>query len=121
MALKLTRQCIHGTAFERGWKELGLTDEDLRRLQHELLQNPKVGDVMRGTGRLRKMRFSFEHHGKSGSTRICYVDFEVQEIIYLLAVFAKNEKENLSKAERNCLKKKMDILETSLQGGPNHE
>ncbi|WP_294155203.1 type II toxin-antitoxin system RelE/ParE family toxin [uncultured Selenomonas sp.] len=112
---KLTRQFILGTAFERGWKELGLTDEDLRRLQRELLQNPKAGDVMRGTGRLRKMRFSFEHQGKSGSTRVCYVDFEVQEAIYLLAVFAKNQKENLSKAERNLLKKKIDILEASIE------
>lgn len=121
MTLKLTRQFILGTAFERGWKALGLTDDDLRRLQHELLQNPKAGDVMRGTGRLRKMRFSFEHRGKSGSTRICYVDFVVQEVIYLLAVFAKNEKENLSKAERNLLKKKIDILETTLEGGCRHE
>ena len=70
---------------------------------------------MRGTGRLRKMRFSFEHQGKSGSTRVCYVDFEVQEAIYLLAVFAKNQKENLSKAERNLLKKKIDILEASIE------
>lgn len=121
LTLKLTRQFILGTAFERGWKALGLTDDDLRRLQHELLQNPKAGDVMRGTGRLRKMRFSFEHRGKSGSTRICYVDFVVQEVIYLLAVFAKNEKENLSKAERNLLKKKIDILETTLEGGCRHE
>lgn len=79
-----------------------------------MLQNPKVGDVIRGTGRLRKMRFAFEHRGKSGSTRICYVDFEVKEVIYLLAVFAKNEQENLTKEERNILKKKIDILENTI-------
>lgn len=112
--LKLTRKFIQGTAFEHGWKALGLNDMDLRRLQHDLLQNPKIGDVIQGTGRLRKMRFSFEHRGKSGSTRICYVDFESREIIYLLAVFAKNQKENLSKAERNILKKKIDLLERSI-------
>ena len=70
---------------------------------------------MRGTGRLRKMRFAFEHRGKSGSIRICYVDFEQLEIIYLLAIFPKNEQENLSQAERNILKKKIDILEESLK------
>lgn len=60
------------------------------------------------------MRFAFEHRGKSGSTRICYVDFEVKEVIYLLAVFAKNEQENLTKEERNILKKKIDILENTI-------
>ena len=104
--LKITRKFVLGSAFEKAWKSLGFKDEDLRRLQKELLQNPKVGDVIRGTGRLRKMRFAFEHRGKSGSTRICYVDFEVKEVIYLLAVFAKNEQENLTKEERNILKKK---------------
>lgn len=103
-----------GSAFEKSWKDLGFTDEDLRRLQKELLQNPKVGDVIRGTGRLRKMRFAFENRGKSGSTRVCYVDFEIKKVIYLLAVFAKNEQENLTPAERNILKKKIDILETTI-------
>ena len=86
----------------------------MRRLQKELLQNPKTGDMIRGTGRLRKMRFAFEHRGKSGSTRVCYVDFEIKEVIYLLAVFAKNEQENLTKEERSILKKKIDILENMI-------
>lgn len=64
--VRLSREFIQGTAFEKAWNLLGLTDLDLRRLQHDLLQNPKTGVVMRGTGRLRKMRFSFEHQGKSG-------------------------------------------------------
>lgn len=112
--MKITRKFILGTAFEHSWKALGFKDEDLRRLQHELLKNPKAGDVIRGTGRLRKIRFAFENQGKSGSTRVCYVDFEAKEIVYLLAVFAKNEQENLSKAERNELKKKIDMLEKCL-------
>ena len=78
------------------------------------MQDPKVGNVIKGTGRLRKMRFAFEHRGKSGSTRICYVDFEAKEVIYLLAVFAKNEQENLTKEERNILKNKIDVLENAI-------
>ena len=89
-------------------------DEDLRRLENQLLQNPKIGAVIRGTGKMRKMRFAFEGRGKSGSTRVCYVDFEIKETIYLLAVFAKNELENLTKEERNHLKKQIDILESNL-------
>lgn len=60
------------------------------------------------------MRFAFEGRGKSGSTRVCYVNFEIKETIYLLAVFAKNELENLTKEERNHLKKQIDILESNL-------
>lgn len=60
------------------------------------------------------MRFAFEGRGKSGSTRVYYVDFEIKETIYLLAVFAKNELENLTKEERNHLKKQIDILESNL-------
>ena len=49
-----------------------------------------------------------------GSTRVCYVDFEIKETIFLLAVFAKNEIENLSMEERLKLKHQIDILEDNL-------
>ena len=106
---------VYGSAFSRTWKELGFSDDDQRRLENALLQNPKLGDVIRGTGRMRKMRFAFPYRGKRGSVRVCYVDFEKYEILYLLAVFAKNEQENLSAAECNFLKKQIDRLEESLE------
>ena len=59
------RTFIQTSAFAKAWKELGFNDNDLRRLENELLQNPKVGKVIRGTGRLRKMRFAFEGRGQS--------------------------------------------------------
>ena len=51
----MTRTFIQTTEFERNWKELGFTDDDLRRLELEILKNPKTGAVMQGTGGLRKM------------------------------------------------------------------
>lgn len=112
--MEIKRTFIQTKNFTKSWESLGFTDVDLRRLENELLHDPKIGPVIQGTGKMRKMRFSFEGRGKSGSTRICYVDFEVKETIYLLAVFAKNELENLSKAERNQLKKQIEILEKNL-------
>ena len=47
--------------------------------------------------------------------RVCYVDFEEFSIIYLLAIFEKNDQENLSRAECNILKKKIELLEKSLK------
>ena len=61
------------------------------------------------------MRFAFENRGKSGSVRVCYVDFVVMETVYLITAYQKNEKENLSKEECNDIKKVIDVLEKSLQ------
>lgn len=110
----MTRTFIQTEMFEKKWKELGLTDEDLCRLEYEIMKNPKAGSVIRGTGRLRKMRFSVDNKGKSGSVRVCYVDFVVLDMIYLFLVYPKNEKENLTKEECNNLKKMINLLEKSL-------
>ena len=111
----MTRTFIELPIFRSKWEDLGLNDTDLRRLQEQLLSDPKVGAVMRGTGGVRKMRFSFEHRGKSGSIRIIYVDFEVYEKIYLITAYPKNEKENLTDSERGELKRLISILEDQLK------
>ena len=71
---------------------------------------------MQGTGGVRKMRFAFEDRGKSGSARVIYVDFEVYDKIYLITAYPKNEKDNLTKEERNELRQLMDILKKQLEG-----
>ena len=84
------------------------------RLEAMLLANPKVGEVMRGCGGARKMRFAFLNRGKSGSVRVIYVDFEVAAIIYLVDVYAKSGKEDLTKAECNKLRDYVEVLEAEL-------
>ncbi len=111
----MTRTFIELPLFQAKWKDLGLDDADLRRLQEELLADPKVGAVMRGTGGVRKMRFAFEDRGKSGSARVIYVDFEVYEKIYLITAYPKNEKENLTNQERNEIHRLIDILKAQLE------
>lgn len=93
---------------------MGLNDSDLQRLEYEILVNPQAAPVVSGTGKLRKFRFAFEHRGKSGSSRICYVDFVEKEVVYLITAYAKNEKDNLTKAECNAIKKAITLLESSL-------
>ena len=100
--------------FDKQWHDMGLDDNDLQCLQAELLENPKTGDVIKGTGKLRKMRFAFQDRGKSGSTRVCYVDFVVAETIYLIFAYPKSEKINLTAEERNNIKKMIDRIEKSL-------
>ena len=100
--------------FQSKWEKLGLDDNDLKRLQEQLLADPKVGAVMKGTGGVRKMRFAYEHRGKSGSIRVIYVDFEIYEKIYLLTAYSKNEKDNLTDKEREELRQLIGILTDQL-------
>lgn len=110
----MTREFVMLPEFDRKWKDMGLTDRELKALQEELTINPQKGDVMQGTGGLRKIRVAFEGKGKSGSVRVCYVDFAVYERIYLITAYSKDEKDNLSKAERNEVKKLIHILESTI-------
>ena len=111
----MTRTFVELPIFRSRWKDMGLDDHDLKRLQEELLADPKVGAVMRGTGGVRKMRFAFEQKGKSGSVRVIYVDFEVYEKIFLITAYPKNEKDNLSDSERNEIKQMIHALEEQLK------
>ena len=90
----MVRTFIQTREFSRNWDKLGFKDEDLRKLELELLENSDLHPVIKGTGGLRKIRIPFANEGKSGSARVCYVDFVVQEVIYLITVYSKNEKEN---------------------------
>lgn len=93
---------------------MNLTDDDLRRLEDLILENPELGDVMQGTGGLRKLRFSFSDRGKSGSSRVCYINIVRKEKIFLITAYPKNVKDNLSKAERNNIKQLVEILKSSV-------
>ncbi len=111
----MTRIFVELPIFRSRWEDMGLNDDDLKRLQEELLTDPKVGAVMRGTGGVRKMRFAFEQKGKSGSARVIYVDFEIYEKIFLITAYPKSEKDNLTDAERNEIKQMIKALENQLR------
>jgi len=111
----MTREFVMMPEFDRQWQKMSLDDDELRQLQEALLENPKVGDVIKGTKGLRKIRIAFEGKGKRGSGRVAYVDFAFYETIYLITAYPKNEKDNLSKAERNEIAKIIVRLEKGLK------
>lgn len=111
---EMYRTFIQTNQFIKDWERMNLTDDDLRRLELIILKEPKIGKVIRGTGRLRKIRFAFEGEGKSGSARVCYVDFEKNNIVYLITAYPKSEKDTLSKEECNNIRKYIDVLEKNL-------
>jgi len=68
-----------------------------------LAENPKAGDLMEGTGGVRKLRWGRGGQGKSGGVRVIYYFHDEAMPLYLLTLFAKGDRANLSKAERNEL------------------
>ena len=108
------RTFIQTREFSKNWDKLGFRDEDLRKLELTLLENPDAFPVMQGPGGLRKIRVSRENEGKSGGTRVCYVDFVVEKVIYLITVYPKNQKDNLTQTECNNIKKMIQQLKLNL-------
>jgi len=75
-----------------------------------LAAHPKAGDLIEGTGGVRKLRWARAGMGKSGGVRVIYYVHSEAMPLYLLTLFAKNERANLSKAERNDLAGLVEIL-----------
>lgn len=75
-----------------------------------LAAHPSAGDIMQGTGGIRKLRWSAHGKGKSGGVRIIYYFHNENIPLFLLTLFGKGEKANLSKSERNELAKLTSLL-----------
>ena len=90
-----------------------MTEEDRRELELLLLEDPKRGQLIERTGGFRKVRFArpSRREGKSGGTRVIYYLLDRRERIYLLLVYAKGVKDDLTRAEENELRKLARALE----------
>ena len=115
MVMSVKREFVIMPEFDKQWKAMNLTDNGLRKLEQCILEDPKVGSVVKGTGKLRKLRFAFDNKGKSGSVRVLYIDFTVYEKTYLITAYPKNAKDNLSKEECNQIKNLIVTLEQFLK------
>lgn len=111
------KRWIIPAAVWRKWQDLGLNDEDLQALEIYVMMNPKGSPVVRGTGGLRKCRFAKKGRGKSGSSRIGYVYFEEFGVIALLAVYAKDDQEDIPMAQRATIKKAVEQLYRWIENG----
>jgi hypothetical protein len=87
--------------------------EERLAIVDRLAADPTCGVVVPGSGGIRKVRFGFGGRGKSSGARIIYLFSGERMPVFVLAVFAKNEKANLSPAERNALAKMVtDMIES---------
>jgi hypothetical protein len=100
----MNREFIETAEFQSRWKDLGMTEDDLQELQNYLMEHPDVAPVIQGTGGVRKLRWAREGRGKSGGLRTIYIDMRTLGRIYLVTVFGKDEKDDLSPAEKTVIK-----------------
>lgn len=87
-----------------------LSDEEYKEFQEALIINPAAGDIIRGSGGLRKIRWSIGSSGKRGGVRVIYYWQNKENLIFLLLMYRKNVKENLSQNELKMLKKLMETF-----------
>lgn len=89
--------------FRRHAKEAGMTDDEIEQLVDYLSEHPTAGDEMAGTGGCRKLRVAGRGKGKSGGYRTITFYTGPDLPVFLITVFSKGERANLSKEERNSL------------------
>lgn len=82
-----------------------LTDEEQGELQCHLVERPDEGDIIPGTGGIRKIRWKAKGKGKRSGIRVIYYWRMSRGHIYLLSVFGKNEVSDLTQKEKEYLRK----------------
>jgi hypothetical protein len=82
-----------------------LVDDDLAKMEQEIMENPRAGDLVKSSGGLRKIRvgLSARRRGKSYGARVLYLELPNRAVVGLVAIFGKNEKAGLSRAEIKAL------------------
>ncbi|MBI2742694.1 MAG: type II toxin-antitoxin system RelE/ParE family toxin [Chlamydiales bacterium] len=84
--------------------------EDYEALKKKITEYPDLGDVISGTGGVRKVRLKSSSKGARGGFRVCYFEDVANAEIFLIFVYGKNEKEDLSSGEKKVLKEFTDEI-----------
>ncbi len=82
-----------------------LSDDEYRLFQNALVESPGSGDIIQGSGGIRKIRWKSNGRGKRGGTRIIYYWATNDDQLLMLYAYPKNEMESLTKDQLLILKK----------------
>lgn len=94
---------IETNAYLAAARDAGMSADEQQAVVDLIAANPEAGDIMPGCGGARKLRVARPGGGKSGGYRIITYYAGTGVPTFLLTVFGKNEKINLTKSERNAL------------------
>ena len=102
--------------FQRDAAAAGMTDAEKAELIGYLAANPEAGEIIVGTGGARKLRWRRPGAGKSGGYRIITYFAGRALPVFLLTLYAKGERANLTPAERNTLRVILSGIAESYRG-----
>ena len=94
-----------------------LAEEERASLIEKIDMDPEGGEIIPGTGGVRKLRWALPGRGKSGGACVIYYFYNGSMPVFMLSIYAKNQKVNLTPAERNMLKRLTPELVQSYQKG----
>jgi len=79
-------------------------------MEASIAADPERHPVIPGTGGVRKARWGRAGRGKSGGVRVIYYFAPVPDAVYFLAIYAKNEQENLTDADKKVIRKIVEAI-----------
>jgi hypothetical protein len=97
------------SVFTRRVTEL-LPDDEYAELQRALAAAPNAGDMIPGSGGLRKLRWGAKGRGKRGGVRVVYFHIINRDQFYMLLIYGKNEQDDLSPDQLRALKRAVEAL-----------
>jgi hypothetical protein len=105
--MPLMHTVVETLEFRADARRAGLSPDDLSALIDAIARNPQSGDIIKGTGGARKVRMAGRGKGKSGGYRVITYFGGGDIPVFLLNIFAKSERVDLSQAERNEMRKQL--------------
>ncbi len=85
-----------------------LADDEYRALQEALIANPQAGDIIRGSGGVRKLRWNVAGRGKRGGIRVIYYLRSENGEIWMLTVYAKNVVDSIPPSVLRKIREEID-------------
>jgi hypothetical protein len=116
MEYKINMQTVVETPSYLKAAEAIFTPSERQDIVAMIAADPECGEVMQGTGGFRKVRVGRAGMGKRGGARVVYIVRNEAFPIFLITAYPKNEKDNLTKKERNELAKRADEIFTRYGG-----
>lgn len=101
-------------AFESAAKGT-LSEDERTEFVNFIAANPQAGNIIKETGGVRKVRWASKNKGKSGGVRVIYYYHSDDVPVFLLTVYPKKEKDNLSASEKKVLKKLTDKIKKAVK------
>lgn len=81
-----------------------ISDDSYRQLQKELIKNPETGKIIKGSGGIRKVRWTTQDKGKRGGIRVIYYWITAEDELYMLYAYPKSKQEDLTSEQLSVLK-----------------